>query len=183
MLPLTSVYTAVFLHFHYFLFDCNASNLMSNRYVGRKVNANNYDDRGQILLDKVHCHGNETHIRECSHGAWGVHNCTHNEDVAVACMDFSNGDERYFVTLCRPQTLRQTQQTTLVFSNELQCNKIKKKDNKEGYIRTVPGKRRQGGQRKQWFDDVTQWIGKDLPTCYRLAEGRNLFRHLIRRVA
>ena len=47
----------------------------------------------------------------------------------------------------------------------------------------VPGKRRQGGHRKQWFDDVTQWIGKDLPTCYRLAEGRNLFRHLIRRVA
>ena len=31
---------------------------------------------------------------------------------------------------------------------------------------------------RQWFDDVTQWIGKDLQTCYQLAEGRNLFRHL-----
>jgi len=47
----------------------------------------------------------------------------------------------------------------------------------------IVGTVRQGGQWKQWFDDVTQWIGKDLPTCYRLVEGRNLFRHLIRRVA
>ena len=47
----------------------------------------------------------------------------------------------------------------------------------------VPGKRRQGGQRKQWFDDVTQWVGKDLPTCYRLAEGTDLFRYLICGVA
>jgi len=38
----------------------------------------------------------------------------------------------------------------------------------------IQGKRRQGGQKRQWFDDVTQWIGKDLPTCYRLAEGREI---------
>ena len=36
---------------------------------------------------------------------------------------------------------------------------------------------------RQWFDDVTQWIGKDLPTCYQLAEGSDPFRHLIHRVA
>jgi len=27
----------------------------------------------------------------------------------------------------------------------------------------MPGKRRQGGQRKQWLNDVAQWFGRDLP--------------------
>jgi len=45
----------------------------------------------------------------------------------------------------------------------------------------VPGKRRQGGQLQQWFDDVTvDWQGSAnlLPTGRRQKSGR----HLIRRV-
>ena len=39
----------------------------------------------------------------------------------------------------------------------------------------IPGKRRQGGQWRQWLDDVTQWFGtgRDLPSCYRQAAGRD----------
>ena len=34
----------------------------------------------------------------------------------------------------------------------------------------VPGKRRQGEQRKQWFDDVTEWIGNQPATDWQKAE-------------
>jgi len=35
---------------------------------------------------------------------------------------------------------------------------------------TMPGKRRQGGQKKQWLDDITQWSGQSLVDMVRLAE-------------
>jgi len=34
----------------------------------------------------------------------------------------------------------------------------------------MPGKRRQGGQKKQWLDDITQWSGQSLVDMVRLAE-------------
>jgi len=40
---------------------------------------------GEILLDDVHCVGNETSIANCTHGGWGVNNCGHGEDVSVLC--------------------------------------------------------------------------------------------------
>jgi len=57
-------------------------------YVGRKVNINLYDvGDGLIWLNSIKCNGREQHIGACSHGDWGVHNCTHREDVAVSCTD------------------------------------------------------------------------------------------------
>jgi len=40
---------------------------------------------GPIWLDNVHCYGIELDIRACLHGDWGVHSCTHSQDVAISC--------------------------------------------------------------------------------------------------
>ena len=40
----------------------------------------------KIWLDDVKCNGSEKDIRQCSHRAWGSHNCRHNEDIEVKCM-------------------------------------------------------------------------------------------------
>ncbi|XP_029440767.1 deleted in malignant brain tumors 1 protein-like [Rhinatrema bivittatum] len=42
-----------------------------------------------IWLDNVECSGNESHLAMCKANAWGVHNCHHNEDVALVCSDLT----------------------------------------------------------------------------------------------
>ncbi|XP_012497830.1 PREDICTED: deleted in malignant brain tumors 1 protein-like [Propithecus coquereli] len=42
---------------------------------------------GKILLDNVHCRGDERHIEECSHSGWFSHNCGRGEDAGVICSD------------------------------------------------------------------------------------------------
>jgi len=54
-------------------------------YAGRKLYNRFGASNGQIWLDDVRCRGTETDIDQCSHKTWGVHNCRHREDVAVAC--------------------------------------------------------------------------------------------------
>ncbi|KAM6259528.1 macrophage receptor MARCO isoform 1-T1 [Spheniscus humboldti] len=41
---------------------------------------------GQIWLDDVNCRGNESSIFDCPKPAWGVNNCSHNEDAGVECV-------------------------------------------------------------------------------------------------
>jgi len=39
-----------------------------------------------ILMHQVRCRGNETSLAECHHSGWGVHDCTHIEDVLLTCV-------------------------------------------------------------------------------------------------
>ncbi|KAF1498628.1 Macrophage receptor MARCO, partial [Eudyptula minor novaehollandiae] len=41
---------------------------------------------GQIWLDDVNCRGSESSIFDCPKPAWGVNNCSHNEDAGVECI-------------------------------------------------------------------------------------------------
>ena len=42
---------------------------------------------GRIWLDNIRCSGTENRLIDCNHNALGVHNCNHNEDAGVACVD------------------------------------------------------------------------------------------------
>ncbi|XP_071961853.1 scavenger receptor cysteine-rich domain superfamily protein-like isoform X2 [Antedon mediterranea] len=38
-----------------------------------------------IYLNDVICSGNEKSLSDCQHGDWGIHDCSHKQDVALAC--------------------------------------------------------------------------------------------------
>jgi len=64
-------------------------------YVGHQMNISMFGiGKGIIWLEDIHCNGMERHIDECSHRGWGVHDCTHNEDVAVSCVGGSTASSR-----------------------------------------------------------------------------------------
>uniref|UniRef100_A0A8P0PQL9 SRCR domain-containing protein n=1 Tax=Canis lupus familiaris TaxID=9615 RepID=A0A8P0PQL9_CANLF len=44
---------------------------------------------GKILLDNVHCSGEESHLALCDHDAWFTHNCGHEEDAGAICSENS----------------------------------------------------------------------------------------------
>ena len=50
-----------------------------------RVEAYYGEGSGPILLDEVHCTGDESYIWNCRHDGWNVEDCSHNEDVGVDC--------------------------------------------------------------------------------------------------
>lgn len=40
---------------------------------------------GKILLDNVHCSGEESHLALCAHDTWFTHICGHEEDAGAIC--------------------------------------------------------------------------------------------------
>jgi len=47
----------------------------------------------------------------------------------------------------------------------------------------MAGKRRQGGQKKQWIDDIVQWGDRSLVEMVRQAENRKSYRCLVHEAA
>uniref|UniRef100_A0A8C3WE18 SRCR domain-containing protein n=1 Tax=Catagonus wagneri TaxID=51154 RepID=A0A8C3WE18_9CETA len=45
---------------------------------------------GKILLDNVHCGGDESHLALCAHDAWFTHSCGHEEDAGAVCSGEGN---------------------------------------------------------------------------------------------
>jgi len=58
----------------------------TGRFIGNHYGGSN----GTIWLDDIRCDGTERHISECSHEGWGIHNCGHDEVVAVSCIGDSS---------------------------------------------------------------------------------------------
>jgi len=46
----------------------------------------------------------------------------------------------------------------------------------------MPGTRRQGGQRRQWVDDINDWAGLNLPEVVTLANERRQYRQLVHKI-
>ena len=54
---------------------------------------------------------------------------------------------------------------------------------KDIMLDTMPGLRRQGGQRKEWSDDLVEWTGETIPDLVRKAEDRSAFQRFVYEVA
>ncbi|XP_037015729.2 soluble scavenger receptor cysteine-rich domain-containing protein SSC5D isoform X2 [Artibeus jamaicensis] len=48
---------------------------------------------GPIWLDDMHCKGTETSLSDCPAGAWGQHNCDHEEDVGLTCTGHADEED------------------------------------------------------------------------------------------
>lgn len=47
---------------------------------------------GPVLLDDLHCAGDEARLVDCPHAPIGQHNCAHAEDVVLTCQRGPLGD-------------------------------------------------------------------------------------------
>jgi len=70
------------------------------RFVGHVVNDVHIPGSGPIWLDRVVCPMTsrglcDADLSRCSHRGWGVHDCSHYEDVYIACYQRATTDRPY----------------------------------------------------------------------------------------
>ncbi|WAR13531.1 LOXL4-like protein, partial [Mya arenaria] len=68
---------------------------------------------GSVWLSNLHCTGNESNLGECTSSEWGVHHCSHEQDVSVACG--YNPFPSYYPTTA-------IEKSTFVPDNRLSCD-------------------------------------------------------------
>jgi len=62
--------------------------VMYDRYVGHVLSNVHVPGSGPIWLDDVLCTDScHTKLNQCTHAGWGIHNCTHAQDVSITCYD------------------------------------------------------------------------------------------------
>ena len=54
---------------------------------------------GPIVLDRVECVGNESHIGKCKHSSFGLAFCLHSEDAGVVCTNHDTKKGRFMCCL------------------------------------------------------------------------------------
>ncbi|XP_049646406.1 deleted in malignant brain tumors 1 protein-like [Suncus etruscus] len=85
---------------------------------------------GKILLDNVHCEGDEQRLEQCSHAGWFSHNCGHTEDAGVMCSGAENA------TVTDTGLPLAAQAGTVIGAGKLPCGGII--TNSSGAIRNPP---------------------------------------------
>jgi len=79
----------------------------------------------------------------------------------------------------RDHVTNETVLLPMVKSRKLQCfGHISRHTSleKDIMLGTMPGLRKQGGQRKEWSDDLVEWTGETIPNLVRKADDRLAFR-------
>ena len=68
---------------------CKGAGYEDGEYSNNRWNQGYATKASKIWLDNVKCYGNESWIGECQHRGWGLHKCTHSQNIGVHCMSKS----------------------------------------------------------------------------------------------
>lgn len=69
--------THTHINFYPQMFPCAGATVSGSEEFG--------EGDGFIFLDDLLCSGDESTLLSCPHGGIGLHNCRHDEDIAVIC--------------------------------------------------------------------------------------------------
>lgn len=94
----SSIFTCILIY--YYLHDCACVSAYVTCRLGETLPPGGLDTpvprfgvgSGPILLDDVSCTGKEPSLLLCNRREWLRHDCTHHEDVNIACRPEHNGE-------------------------------------------------------------------------------------------